>query len=142
MFELVAYVACIVIPMSMMSIVVRDSEKANASRIIYNIATSISLLLEVGNMKKQGVAYFYDYTNIFDLLQIIVSIPYFIMRTNNQVEDSETVLVVILFVCIMAKIQNLVKFSQKMGALTQLIVKSIIEVVPFGVFFGLWIVFF
>ncbi len=142
MAELAAYVASIVIPMITMSIAARDSEKANVSRIVYNIATFINLLLEVGNMKKQAVAYFYDSTNIFDLLQIILSIPYFIMRTNNQVEDSETVLVVILFVCIMAKIQNLVKFNKILGALSQLIVLSFIEVLPFLFFLFIWTLFF
>ena len=49
---------------------------------------------------------------------------------------------VVLFICIMAKIQNLVKFSKSLGSLSQLIVESIIEVGPFVFFFGLWIVFF
>ncbi len=55
--QLAAYIALIVIPMANLSIAPRDSELADDSRIVCIIATFISLLLEVGNMKKQGLAY-------------------------------------------------------------------------------------
>ena len=99
-------------------------------------------MLETGNLKKQRADYFRDSQNVFDLLQVVASIPYFIMQTNNVVKDFERVLVVTIFSCIMAKIQNLVKFNVILGALSQLIVQSIIEVLPFLFFLVIWTLFF
>ena len=142
MASLAIHFTLVTIPTVVLQVAERDSSIAYACRILNTIGTVLSFIIEAGNFKKLGVEYFDDTQNIFDLLYIVASTAYLNALTNNGISDFERVLIVTVFVCIMAKIQNLIKFDPTLGALSHIIVKSIKEVRSFALIFINWTLFF
>jgi len=58
------------------------------------------------------------------------------------VMDVTNVFKVVLFLCSMAKFQNLIKFNEVLGPLASLIVTSLIKVLPVLFIFTMWTLYF
>lgn len=114
---------------------------------IVGLLTQIFFLgIEVIQMKFKQGDYLKDFWNLADFCQFMIYLVYVILRFifNFQQEKNFLEIIITLFVIVFGFVKTLffVRIYEDYGFLVQMVGMTVLELVPFMVFFSFWIIFF
>ena len=96
-------------------------------------------------MMELGISYFYDIYNLFELTQFVLFMFYVTIKLSIDFDDNSLIHMTILIVLVcqsFMKVMFFVRVFKKYGFLVTMLGFTFVDVLPFQMFFFMFIMFF